>query len=489
MKLFIKQNRYYIALISGIALVNILLIFNNNVWCDEAFILNACRYNIKELLIYIAKYDMRPPLYLVCIKIWSLIFGIGVPQFKIFSIIPTILVLIVGIRFIECDLYGSKKYIATIYALLTGLSPIGLTKNIEITIYSWAFCFVTCSAIYAYKACKNTSKKNMVFFVLFSLLSSATHYFALVAVAYMYVFLFVFLIYKNKCYIKNCIYMILFTILGYLPILPFFLYQFGIAKKTFWITKVDIFTMLSSLRMPFEGENAFKFTNEFTMFFIILGASALVFCLQHIIESKSSKKALDSDIVFCLCICGILLLFLLTAYIISKVIRPLYVTRYFYNVTGLYWLLLSIMSERMLKSKSFFMIGLILTMFIFAYPQVYHREYATETKNSVAYLQSLVQPSDIFINNKEECASWVLNYYFPDNETFINCSEGIYYKDYIFDFSSLNRTAWYLCNGDFDLDENILESNHLTCEEYGTINLDNYYYFTLYKISANKQGD
>ena len=147
MRLFIKQNRYYIALISGIALVNILLIFNNNVWCDEAFILNACRYNIKELLIYIAKYDMRPPLYLVCIKIWSLIFGIGVPQFKIFSIIPTILVLIVGIRFIECDLYGSKKYIATIYALLTGLSPIGLTKNIEITIYSWAFCFVTCSAI------------------------------------------------------------------------------------------------------------------------------------------------------------------------------------------------------------------------------------------------------------------------------------------------------------------------------------------------------
>lgn len=40
-----KKKLYYTVLIGVVFTLNFYLIFNNNVWCDEAFVLNACRLN------------------------------------------------------------------------------------------------------------------------------------------------------------------------------------------------------------------------------------------------------------------------------------------------------------------------------------------------------------------------------------------------------------------------------------------------------------
>ena len=122
-------------------------------------------------------------------------------------------------------------------------------------------------------------------------------------------------------------------------------------------------------------------------------------------------------------------------------------------------------------------------MVLFSYPVAFHREYDDSTKTSVDYLETIVSSNDIFINNKEECATWVLEYYFPQNSNYINCSENIYYKDKEFDFSTLRSTAWYFCSGKFDLDSDYLYSHNLACEYYGEVIFDNYYYFSIYKIT------
>lgn len=69
-------------------------------------------------------------------------------------------------------------YVGTSFILLTGLSPMGMTKNIEITIYSWVMFWVVCSIVLAYEIyfCP-ISKKKCVAFVVCTLGAASTHYY------------------------------------------------------------------------------------------------------------------------------------------------------------------------------------------------------------------------------------------------------------------------------------------------------------------------
>lgn len=55
---------------------SISLIFNNNVWFDEAYTLSLIQHNYSEV-IEILKSDMHPPLYFISLKLFCEIFGFG----------------------------------------------------------------------------------------------------------------------------------------------------------------------------------------------------------------------------------------------------------------------------------------------------------------------------------------------------------------------------------------------------------------------------
>ena len=57
-----KNNKFIIIFIIVIAIVNISLIFNNNVWCDEAASINLSRCSFGDIIKY-ASMDFHPPLY------------------------------------------------------------------------------------------------------------------------------------------------------------------------------------------------------------------------------------------------------------------------------------------------------------------------------------------------------------------------------------------------------------------------------------------
>lgn len=483
----VVTKKYYGALIALVAFANIILIFNNNVWCDEAFILNACRLEtFKELFHYITFEDMRPPFYLFCAKIFTSIFGVSVPVLKIFSIIPAILTMLLGAVEVHRN-WGHGKVIAgTVFILLVGLSPMGLTKNIEITIYSWVLFFVTCSAIYAYNTYMNpASKKNWCILILSSLGAAATHYYGVLSGILIYGFLFCFLLRQDFHLIKKCIFACIITVVGYLPILPFFYYQFSTARKSFWILDTSLFTLLQSMRAPFEGENRFCFSHEFTMFFWIFIIGAFIYEIISVVKRILLKEMPCPADIFCiLCGCGFIL-FLSAGFILSKLIRPLYIDRYIYVMVGILWLFIAISVEHLVTDfrQTCFCIGAIVCMFVFAYPAIWEREYNKATEDTVAFFQENLSEDDIFINNIELCTNWVLNYYFPAHPAYLNCDLDIYYRDSSYDFSDLNTTAWYLCSGDLDIPQEILEDNQLQCEWVYNAELDHYYYFAVYKIT------
>lgn len=499
---------YYSLLIVIVTLLNLLLIFNNNVWCDEAFVMNACKMNWGELVNHIYTVDMRPPVYLLAAKLFSTIFGLSVPTLKFFSLIPAILAMIMGATVIDKNWGNGKLYTGSIFILLNGLAPITITKNIEISMYSWtAFCIV-CSAIYAYNiVCKGGKKKDWIIFIISALGAATTHYYAVLTEIFIYLFLYIALLIKDRKNIKKCIISAIVTIIGYSPILPFFFHQFGVAKDTFWIKETNLGTMLSALRLPFQGENVFTFTSEFTMIFWALMIGVFVRLVVTCCKDYMEKKPLDKTIVFAILCLLVIACFLFGCLVLSNLIRPLFVRRYMYVVVGLVWLYIAIVFGSSIgeKTERFLCLGLIICMIMYGYPTILNREYNTGTEESVTYLNEQMGKDDILINNIEECANWCLNYYFPEHEAYLNCDEDEFYKNETFDFSTLDTTAWYLCNGDFDIPEEVIEEENLVCEvlttdgfikldsenldeeieEKEVYNIDNYYYFNIYKITRN----
>lgn len=501
---------YYLILITIITLLNLILVFNNNVWCDEAFVMNACKLDFPELIQYIYTTDMRPPVYLLAAKLFSMIFGLSVPALKIFSLIPAVLAMILGATVVDRNWGNGKLYTGSIFIILMGLAPITITKNIEISMYSWTAFFIVCSAIYAYNiVCNGNKKKDWIIFIISALGAATTHYYAVLTEIFIYLFLYIALLLLDKKNLKRCFLSAGVTILCYLPILPFFFHQIGIAKDTFWIKETNLGTMLSALRLPIEGENTFTFTGESTMFFWIFVFGIFFRLIINCIKSYIEKKELDKTSVFAVLCLLVILCFLFGCLVLSNLIRPLFVRRYMYVEIGLLWLYVAIVfgSKISQKTEQTICLGFIFCLFIFGYPSILNREYNTGTEQVVSYLDELMDKDDILINNMEECANWCLNYYFPEQEAYLDCDTDEFYKNELFDFSKLDTTAWYLCRGKLEIPKEVIEKENLRIEEmidketfeklsesgvydnleeddaYNEYNIDRYYYFSIYKIT------
>ena len=207
-----------------------------------------------------------------------------------------------------------------------------------------------------------------------------------------------------------------------------------------------------------------------------------------ICKRRLQRKPQCAEDIFCV-MCGIIFMaFAIIGVILSKVIRPLYVDRYIYVVVGILWLFIAISIERFAENtkQKCVCLGVICCMNIFTFPTVWDREYNMSTIETVNYLKDNISSDDIFINNIEQCANWEVEYYFPQNKCYLNCDQDIYYKNESFDFSTLDTTAWYLCSGDFDISQEILERYNLQCEWMRDGDFDRYYYFSIYKISPKK---
>ena len=396
---------------------------------------------------------------------------------------------VLGATVVDKNWGNGKYYTGTIFIILMGLAPITLTKNIEISMYSWTMFCVTCSVIYAYNIiCNGEKKKAWVIFIISALGAAGTHYYAVLVEIFIYLFLYITLLIKDSKNIKKCIVSAIITIIGYIPILPFFFHQFGVAKDTFWITETNLGTILYALRLPFEGENIFIFSSEFTALFWTLIIGSFIHLFTIVFSSWSKKQTLDKTHVFALLCMLVIACFLGSCLILSKLIRPLFIGRYMYVAVGLVWLYLAIVFGKILEEKlaAPMLLGLIICFVLFGYNLLLDREYNTGTDATVSYLDSVMQDDDILINNFEECANWCLEYYFPEHESYLNCDEDSFYKNELYDFSLLDSTAWYLCKGELDIPEEIIEKENLIIEPIENLrifDIDKYYHFYIYKIT------
>lgn len=105
-----------------LSLFSISLIFNDNLWFDEAYTLSLIQHSFSEI-IKILKTDMHPPLYFISLKVFCEIFGYSIPITKVFSVLGYIATLSLGLTVIKKH-FGRKT--STVYMLTVGAIPMSL---------------------------------------------------------------------------------------------------------------------------------------------------------------------------------------------------------------------------------------------------------------------------------------------------------------------------------------------------------------------------
>ena len=235
--------------------------FHSNIWFDESYSVAIANHSISDIW-NIGGNDVHPVFYYIMLRIISIIFGNNILVFRLFSIVPVVILSILGITHIRKD-YGERTGI--IFSFLILFLPIITVYATQIRMYTWVMLFVTITAIYAnrlYK--KDSSLKNWIIFGLFSILSCYTHYYGLMAAGLINLFLLINFI-KNKKQRKNDL--IIFIIQAivqialYTPWLCYFVKQLTSVGGGFWIELKFPDTLFNVLGIQFMGSlsNIFGF--------------------------------------------------------------------------------------------------------------------------------------------------------------------------------------------------------------------------------------
>lgn len=221
-----KSNLKYLHIIVIIlgSIFIALSIFHSNLWFDESYSVGIANHSFKDIWI-IGGSDVHPIFYYFTLHVLNLIFGNNILIYRVFSMLCTVLLGIIGFTHIRKD-FGER--VGLIFSFLVFFFPVSLVYAGEIRMYSLAMLLVTLTAIYAYRIykmsfgaciqrcrqtqdlppteCNNCNKvvsvKNWVIFAVCSLASAYTHYYALMASGLINLFLLIGLIFNCIKYKK-----------------------------------------------------------------------------------------------------------------------------------------------------------------------------------------------------------------------------------------------------------------------------------------------
>ena len=325
----ISLNKWHIAIIViGIVFIS-LGAFHNNTWFDENYSVAIAKHSFSEIW-RIGGNDVHPVLYYWGLHIIYLLTGGLILVYRLFSIIPIAVMIILGYTHIRKD-FGEKT--GFIFSFLSAFLPAMSAYAVEIRMYSWAILTVTILAIYAYRLAKKDSIKNWLIFGVSSLASIYLHYYGLMTAGLINVALLIYLMVKKRK--KGIIFILSFGVLqgvAYLPWIMKLLAQMNHVAGGFWIVFTFPKTLMELISSQMVGYVRTNGISELIVPTIVtLGLYAYIIYKTY----KCAKE--KQDIKPFLWSIGIYLAVIVAAIIITIVLKSSIVYyRYLFVITGLY---------------------------------------------------------------------------------------------------------------------------------------------------------
>lgn len=380
--------------------------FHTNIWFDESYSVAISNHSFSEIW-NIGGNDVHPVFYYMMLKIVSLIFGNNILVFRLFSIVPIVILSILGITHIRKD-YGERTGI--IFSFLTLFLPIIAAYSSEIRMYTWVMLFVTITAIYANRIYINElSIKNWVIFALFSLLSAYTHYYGLMFAGIINVILFIYLLKNRKGKNKDLKIFIIQAIvecLLYVPWLYYFIKQLTSVGGGYWIKLEFPDTLYNVLGIQYMGSLSNIFGFCFAICLYIYLGFVIYRCKKERISVKNARNSL---------LLYVLIVFI--AFLISLK-SPILYPRYLMTITGL---LIFFIADIMAKEKSkYITIEICIIIFVtslISNINIINNNYDNTNMKQIEYLEENIKDDDIIVYSNIGNGS-VFAVYFKDNKQY-----------------------------------------------------------------------
>ena len=171
------------------------LIFNQNIWTDEAFTIDLTRKNNLLDIIRQTAIDVHPPLYYVIVKCFISLFGSSFQVYKLVSILPMLLTMLLSVTHIK-RWFGVTQ--AGLFLVFLNAIPCVMEYSVQIRMYSWCIFFITLAGLSAYGVYTQGTFRQYCALTLSALCACYTHNFAMISAVMLYFLLGTALIIHHK---------------------------------------------------------------------------------------------------------------------------------------------------------------------------------------------------------------------------------------------------------------------------------------------------
>lgn len=459
-----QENIFFAVFIILGTLIYGTLIFNENIWLDEAWSMLMARDTYWGLTKTTAVMQ-HPPLYYYFLKIVMDIFGETIWILKLVSILPVTLLMVFSMTKIR-RYFGSIAAAIFIFSLIT--MPQMLRYGVQLRMYTWAMLFLTIAGVAAYEVLKEHSLRNWAKVTVFSLLAAYTHYYALVAAAFLYLWLLIYFIVKERRYLKQWFICAGVTILFYLPWMIVLIKQVMLMTEDYWIEPITFAHFMIYIKFPFVvGNDLLSF-----LLVVIFGAVGIRFLLR--------KKAAEDWYPF---FGGITALGILAAGLtVSFIIRPFYTNRYMFCALGLMWLFFAIEVSKLGRKW----IAAILVCMALMGGVAYQIEWETEYAEGVDEFKEFADRNfgeDDFIVNSNKDIGLCFQIFYPEIPLYDAKNADITLKPELTEeYKKHSGTMWYfLTPGDDAHMEGYLDAGY-EFDDMGQFSIDSCL-FEIYKVT------
>lgn len=422
--------------------ISVFLSFSSDIWYDELFTMGLVKQPFGKLISITAK-DVHPPLYYLLLKLFSMLLsGAKTDLFaqtaaaKLFSVLPFFFCLIYGITKVRKH-FGMLS--AGLFSFLLLSMPQLAGYTVEVRMYGWALFFITAGMLHAYeltgensygvwkeealslfKEYRSRRFLNWIFVTIYALAACYTHYFACVAACMIYLYLLaVFLIeHRLKNEIKAYLLSGFICVAGYLPwLMSAVRLQVGQVSSNYWIQPLSWRTVGGCIKFLFMPSFSNEKLNIFLAVVLFLFYSALLInCLWRLRKGQEKGR----EVVFFIGCIFILAGIVGFGFLVSFLLRPIFVYRYMLPAAGVFWLVFSLLFTKLKEKKYLFFPLLLLLLVIGArnYRAFYGEEMWKRLQmNEFQKAAVQIREDDILIFNFDQTQAVAA--YYLGNESFL----------------------------------------------------------------------
>lgn len=378
---------YLLFLISGT-----LICFHHYISYDESYSMCLIRHSYSDI-IRITALDVHPPLYYLLLKTWMLPFGESIPAARLFSLLIYTAFVSLGPLMVGRLFTKETGFLFTFFAITLPACQSYLYS--EIRMYGLAALLVTACSLFAFGIAKSRTSLNVGQWVgLFTtgILGAYTQYYALIAVAFIYIALFTDMLCHKKlkknylpllgCLVASCSL--------YIPWLFVLLRQFSVVSHSYWIGSFTLHTYLSFAAFPFYCSihigASFLYIILFTLMMSLMYWKAAVALFRKNNKHKTlSQNKQHAVLLFLLPY----LMVIVTGCAVSLLVRPLFSARYIKCILGLLLLCFSVIVADAKQSVLKNLLVLFCAIFAFANFCSIYKKNTENNRMVVSYIRFL----------------------------------------------------------------------------------------------------